>query len=127
MVGSDAANIAASIAQTGFNLANLKYSRDDETEADHMGLIFASMAGYNPETAISFWQRMAAASNSGNQSDFLSDHPSDAKRIAAIQKEMPEALKYYQASGYAQTTKATTKKTTTKKTTTRKSSTRRRK
>ena len=124
VVGSDAANVAASIAQTGFNLANLKYSRDDESEADHMGLIFAAMAGYNPETAISFWQRMAASSNSGSQSDFLSDHPSDAKRIAAIQKELPEAMKYYQASGYAKTT--TTKKTATKKTTTKKTTTKRR-
>lgn len=124
VIGSDAANVAASIAQTGFNLANLKYSRDDESEADHMGLIFAAMAGYNPETAISFWQRMAASSNSGNQSDFLSDHPSDAKRIAAIQKELPEAMKYYQASGYAKTT--TTKKTATKKTTTKKTTTKRR-
>ncbi len=121
VLGSDAANIATSIAQQGFNLANLKYSRDDESEADHMGLIFAAMAGYDPEVAIPFWQRMASSSNS-NESDFLSDHPSDSKRIAAIEKEMPEAMKYYEASGYAKKTTTTTKTTTrksTKKTTTR--------
>lgn len=123
VVGSDAANIATSIAQQGFNLANLKYSRDDESEADHMGLIFAAMAGYDPEVAIPFWQRMASSSNS-NESDFLSDHPSDAKRIAAIEKEMPEAMKYYEASGYAKKTTTTTKTTTRKST--KKSTTRRR-
>lgn len=120
LFGSDAASIGTAIAQQGFDLANLKYSRDDETEADHMGLIFAAMAGYDPQVAISFWQRMSSASGS-SQSDFLSDHPSDAKRIAALKQEMPEALKYYAASGYAKQTKtSTTKKTTTKKTSTRK-------
>ena len=73
------------------------------------------------EVAIPFWQRMS--SGNSNQSDFLSDHPSDAKRIAALQAEMPEALKYYQASGYAKTTQATAKKTTKKKTTTKKTTT----
>lgn len=118
VVGSSAASIASQLAQTGFSLANLKYSRDDETEADHMGLIFAAMAGYDPQVAVPFWQRMSSSS-SNNKSDFLSDHPSDAKRIAALQSEMSEALKYYKASGYANTTQTTTKKaTTTKKTTT---------
>lgn len=132
VVGSDVANLASAIAQQGFSFANLKYSRDDESEADYMGLIFAAMAGYDPQVAIPFWQRMSSGSNS-NQSDFLSDHPSDAKRIAALQKEMPVALKYYQASGYANTSTATStataKKsasTAKKKTTTRKTTTRRR-
>lgn len=128
VVGSDVANLASAIAQQGFSFANLKYSRDDESEADYMGLIFSAMAGYDPQAAIPFWQRMSSGSNS-NQSDFLSDHPSDAKRIAALQKEMPVALKYYQASGYAGKTAATStakksastaKKATTSKTTTRK-------
>lgn len=131
VVGSDVANLASAIAQQGFSFANLKYSRDDESEADYMGLIFAAMAGYDPQVAIPFWQRMSSGSNS-NQSDFLSDHPSDAKRIAALQKEMPIALKYYQASGYANksTTTTTAKKSAStakkKTTTTRKKTTRRR-
>ena len=131
VVGSDVANLASAIAQQGFSFANLKYSRDDEGEADYMGLIFAAMAGYDPQVAIPFWQRMSSGSNS-NQSDFLSDHPSDAKRIAALQKEMPVALKYYQASGYANnsTTTSTAKKSAStakkKTTTTRKKTTRRR-
>ncbi len=114
VVGSDVANLASAIAQQGFSFANLKYSRDDESEADYMGLIFSAMAGYDPQVAVPFWQRMSSGSNS-NQSDFLSDHPSDAKRIAALQKEMPVALKYYQASGYANTATSTAKKATTGK------------
>ena len=72
----------------------LPFSRTQESEADHLGLIFMSMAGYNPNMAVPFWQRM---SSMGGQKPpaFLSDHPADATRIADIQKEMPEALKYY--------------------------------
>ena len=123
-VGNGVGDVASAIAQQGFSFANLKYSRDNESEADHIGLIFAAMAGYDPEQAIPFWQRMASGSSS-NQSDIFSDHPSDAKRIAALQKEMPEALKYYKAATASSTTtkKTTTKKTTTKKTTTKKRST----
>lgn len=89
------AGLANLAAQMGFSFANLKYSRENETEADYMGLIFMAMAGYDPQLAVPFWQRMAAASGNANQSDLFSDHPSDAKRIAALQKAMPEALKYY--------------------------------
>ena len=104
----DLTNVATSVMQQGFSFANLKYSRDDESEADHMGLVFAAMAGYNPQEAIPFWKRMSQGNN--NTNDFLSDHPSDAKRIAALQQEMPEALKYYQAY---QTAHTTAKKSTT--------------
>jgi predicted Zn-dependent protease len=78
-------------AQVGVLLPN---SRKQESEADHYGLIFAAMAGYNPEVAVAFWERMAA---SGGQKPplLLSSHPSDAQRIADIKKLMPEALKYY--------------------------------
>lgn len=100
MAGRNTAAIATAIAQQGFSFANLKYSRDDETEADHMGLVFAAMAGYDPAVAVPFWKRMAAMSG-GNQNDLFSDHPSDAKRIAAIQALMPTAERYYRASGYA--------------------------
>ncbi len=118
-VGSGVGDLAATVAQQGFSFANLKYSRDNETEADHIGLIFAAMAGYDPQAAIPFWQRMSAGKQS--TSDILSSHPSDAKRIAALQKQMPEALKYYAAAKPAVTTRSTTtakKTTTTKKKTT---------
>ena len=65
-------------AQVGVLLPN---SRKQELEADHYGLIFAAMAGYNPEEAIPFWQRMAKLSGATGSSAFLSDHPSDEDRI----------------------------------------------
>ena len=84
--------IYAPSAQIGVLLPN---SRKQELEADHYGLIFAAMAGYNPREAIPLWQRMAKL-NSGNQTpEILSDHPVDSRRITALKKEMPEALKYY--------------------------------
>lgn len=112
---ANVAGLAQMAAQMGFSFANLKYSRDNETEADFMGLIFMAMAGYDPQQAIPFWQRMAA--NSGNSgSDLFSDHPSDAKRISALQKAMPTALQFYTPAPAANTTQSgTTKKTTTKK------------
>lgn len=94
---SDLGTVAGQVAGQYFSFLNLKYSREDELEADHIGLILAAMAGYDPEAAIPFWKRMSAASGNANISDFMSDHPSDAKRIAALQAEMPEALKYYQS------------------------------
>ena len=93
-VGSGVGDLASAVAGKYFSFRNLKYSRDNETEADYMGLIFAAMAGYDPQQAIPFWKRMSQGSSS-NQNDIFSDHPSDAKRIAALQKEMPTALKYY--------------------------------
>lgn len=119
--------LAGLATQMGFSFANLKYSRDNETEADIMGLIFMAMAGYDPQTAIPFWQRMAASSGSNSGSDIFSDHPSDAKRIVSLQKAMPEALKYYKPVTATTATKpaTTTKKSTTAKktTTTKKTST----
>ncbi|WP_432711737.1 M48 family metallopeptidase [Pedobacter sp.] len=79
-------------AQTAYLLPN---SRTQELEADHLGLIFMSMAGYNPSNAVSFWQRMATASASSSKPpEFLSTHPADATRIAQIQKDLPEAQRY---------------------------------
>ena len=105
-VGNGVGDVASQVAGTYFSFRNLKYSRDNESEADHIGLIFAAMAGYDPREAIPFWKRMQQSGNS-NQNDLFSDHPSDAKRIAALEKEMPEALKYYNVKA------STTKKSTT--------------
>ena len=94
-VGQETTSLASAVAQYGLQFRNLKYSRDHETEADRMGLVFAAMAGYDPNVAVTFWQRMAASSTN-QTAEFLSDHPSDATRIQNIQKKfLPEALKYY--------------------------------
>lgn len=97
-VGSGVGDIAAQVAGGYFSFRNLKYSRDNESEADYMGLIFAAMAGYDPANAVTFWKRMAAGTNS-NTSEILSDHPSDARRIQNIEKWLPEAEKYYRQRG----------------------------
>ena len=116
-VGSSTSSIIQAIAAQGFNFKNLSYSRSHESEADHMGLIFAAMAGYDPQVAVGFWQRMAAASNN-QRAEFLSDHPSDATRIKQIQGWMPEALKYYKGTSASTTTttKSSQKSTSTKAT-----------
>ena len=73
----------------------LPYSRMHESEADHMGLIFMAMAGYDPNAAVEFWQRMAAMKGGQAPPEFLSTHPSDQTRINDIKKHLPEALTYY--------------------------------
>ena len=115
-VGTNTSSIIQAVAAQGFNFKNLSYSRNHESEADHMGLIFAAMAGYDPQVAVSFWQRMAAASNN-QRSEFFSDHPSDATRIKQIQGWMPEALKYYKGSSTSTTTKSSSTKATSNKAT----------
>ena len=67
------------------NLVMLKYSRSHETEADELGLIFMKLAGYDPNYAVKFWDRMSK-SGGGGQPEFLSTHPSDATRVANIKK-----------------------------------------
>lgn len=80
-------------SQLGYSLPN---SRKQEYEADHFGLLFAAMAGYNPREAIPFWQRMSQAAGGQKPPEFLATHPSDENRIARLQEFMDEALKYYQ-------------------------------
>ncbi len=75
--------------------AILPYSRMQESEADHLGLIFMAMAGYDPHDAVTFWQRMAAKSGGQAPSEFLSTHPADATRIENIKALIPEAMRYY--------------------------------
>ncbi|RFM27195.1 M48 family metallopeptidase [Deminuibacter soli] len=84
-------SVYAPSAQVGVLLPN---SRKQESEADHYGLIFAAMAGYNPQVAIAFWERMASLGGD-KPPVMLSDHPSDQARIDNIKKLMPEALTYY--------------------------------
>jgi len=73
----------------------LPYSRTQESEADHLGLIFMAMAGYDPHAAPGFWKRMPAGKQGGSPPEFLSTHPSDKTRIDDITAWIPEAMKYY--------------------------------
>jgi metalloendopeptidase OMA1, mitochondrial len=69
----------------------LPFSRSQESEADHIGLIYMARAGYDPHQAVSFWKRMRRASNGKEPPEFLSDHPSDAHRVERIEQWLPEA------------------------------------
>ncbi len=72
----------------------LPYSRKHESEADYMGLVFMTMAGYNPDVAINFWKKMSVGGSS--IPEFMSTHPGDATRIADIEKSLPEIKSKYQ-------------------------------
>jgi len=74
----------------------LPYSRTHENEADHLGLLFMAMAGYNPEEAVDFWQRMAEKSKGAQPPEFLSTHPAHETRIRNIKNYLPEAMQYFQ-------------------------------
>lgn len=79
----------------GAPIGMLKFSRNDELAADRAGLIIMAMAGYDPREAIKFWERMASAKTGNQPAEFLSTHPSDARRIAQLEAYIPEAMKYY--------------------------------
>jgi len=83
----------------------LPHSRKDEYEADHMGLVFMAMAGYDPHKAIDFWKRMDVYMKDSNKKAYLSDHPGNVSRINMLKKELPEAMKYYKKSGVSTTPK----------------------
>lgn len=70
----------------------LPYSRKHEYEADYMGMVFMSLAGYKPESAVTFWKKMSAGKNS--TLEFMSTHPGDANRIAEIERRLPEMNRY---------------------------------
>lgn len=78
----------------------LPHSRANESEADHMGLVFAATAGYNPEAAIGFWQKMAQQKTSSGSAleKFLSTHPTNEDRIRDLQALMPQMIPIYQAN-----------------------------
>jgi predicted Zn-dependent protease len=73
----------------------MPYGRLQETEADDLGLVFMAMAGYDPRTAVDFWQRMEAQAGGARSPEFLSTHPAPGNRIENIQNQLPKALEYY--------------------------------
>ena len=87
-------NTGRQVAGMGGRLLSLKYSRDDETEADLIGLELAARAGYDPQSALSLWRKMEAASK-GAPPAFLSDHPSNPDRLAVIAANIPRVQGLY--------------------------------
>ena len=82
----------------GTRMGILKFSRKHESEADRMGLIFMAIAGYDPEAAPVFWERMAEISNDPGTPEWISTHPSNKRRISDLKKYLPESLEYYKKS-----------------------------
>ncbi len=79
----------------GTGLGMLKFSRQHESEADRMGLIFMAMAGYDPNEAPKFWERMSSLSGGQEPPEFLSTHPSHETRVRDLQSWIPEAMQHY--------------------------------
>ena len=79
------------LLSAGAQVGSLKYDRQQEAEADHIGLFLMTFAGYDPEQALVFWQRMQHATRGGHPPEVLSDHPSDAHRIAKMKEWIPMA------------------------------------
>jgi predicted Zn-dependent protease len=85
---------AAAIATTvGVQLPN---SRKQESEADRIGIELAAKAGYDPNAAVSLWQKMIEATGQRGKSDFLSTHPAGEKRIESLSAMVPQMMPYYQ-------------------------------
>jgi predicted Zn-dependent protease len=81
-------------ANLGTQLLTLKFSRDDETEADIVGMDLAARAGYNPAAGVTLWQKMMGASK-GKPPEFISTHPAGDTRIKDIQAKLPKVQPLY--------------------------------
>ena len=79
----------------GAQLLTLKFSRDDESEADLVGMELAARAGFDPRSGVTLWQKMGAA-NKGAPPQWLSTHPAGTTRIADIQKNLPKVMPLYE-------------------------------
>ena len=86
-------NVAANV---GTQLLTLRFSRDDETDADLVGLELAARGGYNPQASVSLWQKMAQASGGAGGPSFLSTHPSGPQRIQELQSNVPKVQALYE-------------------------------
>ena len=97
-------NLTDMVAQQGANLLNLKFGREDESEADLVGMEIAARAGYDPRAGITLWEKMGAA-NKGAPPQWLSTHPASSTRIADMQAALPSVMPLYQRAKAAQTAK----------------------
>jgi predicted Zn-dependent protease len=88
-------NVGRGLADMGGQLLTLRFSREDESEADALGLVLAARAGYRPEAGISLWEKMLAA-NKGAPPQWLSTHPSGQTRIADIQARLARVDPIYE-------------------------------
>ncbi|MBV2234919.1 MAG: M48 family metallopeptidase, partial [Sterolibacterium sp.] len=85
----------AGLFRVGGDLVNLRFSRDDESDADLVGLDLAARAGFDPRAGITLWQKMGAASK-GAPPQWLSTHPSGPNRIREIEAHLPQVMPLYE-------------------------------
>lgn len=88
-------NLADAVAQGGANLLTLKFGREDELEADLVGMELAARAGFDPRAGVTLWQKMAAA-NKGAPPQWLSTHPSSSSRISDMEASLPQVMPLYE-------------------------------
>jgi predicted Zn-dependent protease len=93
-------NLTDAVAKQGANLLTLKFSREDETEADLVGMELAARAAYDPRSGVTLWQKMSAA-NKGAPPQWLSTHPSGSTRIKEIETNLPKVMPLYEKSAQA--------------------------
>lgn len=90
---------SADLASIGYqSLVATRFSRNDEAEADRMGLELSARAGYDPRAGLSLWNKMLAANPGGRPPEFLSSHPAEASRVAQIEALLPTVMPLYQAT-----------------------------
>ena len=88
------------IVETSYGLLlELPWGRADESEADHIGLVYMARAGFDPREAPRFWERMSQAAGGGGPPEFLSTHPSHDTRVQQLEALMPKALAEYARAG----------------------------
>ncbi|MBL8797285.1 MAG: M48 family metallopeptidase [Planctomycetia bacterium] len=83
----------------------LPYSREHESEADHLGVLMMAVAGYDPRYSVTFWQRMAKATGGGKTPEFQSTHPSHETRVRQLEDWQEEALQIYKSSQHQQSSR----------------------
>ena len=89
--------LGQTVTSYGAQLLTLRFGREDESEADLVGMEIAARAGYNPRAGITLWQKMGA-NNKGSPPEWLSTHPSGSTRIAEIEANLPRVMPFYEAS-----------------------------
>ena len=105
VAGTNLAEVFSSLLQTLLDVTEgwqgflrEEISREQESEADHIGIRYAAKAGYDPRAAITFWEKMAKQKGNASTIKWLSTHPPDDQRIASLQRLMPEAMQLYDAA-----------------------------
>jgi predicted Zn-dependent protease len=89
-------DLGNTVLSASAGLLTLRFSRDDESEADAIGLELAARAGYDPRAGVTLWQKMQQLNSKGGGPQWISSHPSDSNRVAEVQRRLPEVMPLYE-------------------------------